>query len=88
MNISELLASYRSLWINRKLPVEDGEEKTLLQAIKKDLKDELTHPRLRKNSADKFLAATKRIMNSSLEDNVKLHLIKLHLLVLDEVKDK
>lgn len=85
MNYKELLQAYRKLWSNRALPVEDHEYETLQKAIKKELMDEMTHPRTRKNPHQKFHLAVKRILSSELNDEQKISLINMHLQVFEEL---
>ncbi|MCM3595927.1 hypothetical protein M4D55_09055 [Metabacillus idriensis] len=82
----ELLEVYRKLWSNRQLEVSDDDMQTLLGAIKVELQDELTHPRLRKNTEQKFFSAVKRISMASLGDQEKLTLIDLHIKVYEEIR--
>lgn len=75
-----LLNAYRSIWNNRSLTAETGhEEKVLKEAILRELKDENSHPRVRRLPAEKYILATKRIIESSIIDEEKVLLIKLHL---------
>ncbi|MGG4490523.1 hypothetical protein [Metabacillus idriensis] len=82
----ELLKVYRKLWSNRQLEVSDDDMQTLLGAIKVELQDEMTHPRLRKNTEKKFFSAIKRISASSILDQEKLTLIDLHIKVYEEIR--
>lgn len=88
LDAKELLDAYRQLWTKRVLPVENGELKTLKSAIEKDLRDEMTHPRLRKNKYEKFHLAIKRIVFSSLNDSEKVGLIVFHNNVLEKLEAK
>lgn len=83
-DINTLFESYQSLWNNRSFhaPLENSEE-MLKEAVLRDLKDELTHPRLRKTHHEKFTAAARRIMNSNLSNDEKAALIQLHLDILE-----
>lgn len=75
-----LLNAYRSIWKNRRLSAETGhEEKVLKEAIFRELKDKNSHPRVRRLPAEKYVLATKRIIESSMTDEEKVLLIKLHL---------
>ncbi|MFY4776883.1 hypothetical protein [Metabacillus sp. RGM 3146] len=78
--MNTLFESYQSLWNNRSFhaPLKNPEE-ILKEAVLQDLRDELTHPRLRKSHYEKFTAAAKRIMNSNLSNDEKAALIQLHL---------
>lgn len=87
MNYSDLLSVYRDLWTNRALPVERDEYQTLILAITKELKDEMTHPRLRKNHMEKFYSSVSRIISSSLNNNQKVQLIDLHILVMKDIEN-
>jgi hypothetical protein len=74
-----LLNSYRSLWNNRQLDYTDSSaEAVLKEAIKRDLLDENSHPRIRKNKEEKYYLAIKRIVESSLHEKDKLQLIQLY----------
>ncbi|WP_078381706.1 hypothetical protein [Sutcliffiella halmapala] len=74
---TKLLIAYQQLWSNRSLKIEGVSETELLkEAIKVELKDELTHPRTRKQPIEKYFLAIKRITNSNLEDSDQLLLIK------------
>jgi hypothetical protein len=83
MDAKEILDAYRQLWINRELPIEIDETETLRAAIEKELKDEMTHPRLRKSPYEKFHISVKRIVASSLNDDYKIKLIVSHINVLE-----
>jgi hypothetical protein len=75
----ELLEAYRSLWSNRSLPATAEEARAvLIEAIQRDLKDEMTHPRLRKSPYEKFALALKRISDSSLSAEAKYLLIRIY----------
>lgn len=86
MDVTELLDAYRQLWTKRELSVENGELETLKSAVEKELKDEMTHPRLRKNIYEKFQLAIKRIVFSSLNDTEKVELIAFHNNVLEKLE--
>ncbi len=74
-----LLNSYRGLWNNRQLGYTDSSaEAVLKEAIKRDLLDENSHPRIRKNKEEKYYLAIKRIIESSLHEKDKLQLIQLY----------
>lgn len=85
---SELLEAYKSLWLNRTLPIEENPAHTLRSAIEKELKDEITHPRLRKTPHEKFYLSVKRIVTSSLHDNQKVNLVDYHLQILEELSNE
>lgn len=81
--MNELLHAYRSLWNNRLLQGEGIE--VLIEAISRELKDESTHPRLRKGLHEKYYLATKRIIESSLEPSIKIALLSIHLEQLEKI---
>ncbi|MCA1030294.1 hypothetical protein LCL95_04480 [Bacillus timonensis] len=87
-NAKELLHSYRQLWNNRLLTSSDENSwEILVNAISIDLKDELTHPRVRKSIHKKFSMAIKRISESNLPEKEKLELIHLHIVILEDLED-
>jgi hypothetical protein len=90
-NPDRLLEAYKALWNNRSLshsarPVTERLE----EAIRVELKDELTHPRTRKSPWAKYFLAIKRISESPLKETEKLGLIHQFNLVMDQliVEDK
>lgn len=82
-DFDHLLNEYRKLWNNRVLAVRDSSEETLVDAIKRELLDENSHPRIRKNKHEKFFLAVKRISQSKLTDMDKINLINLHIELLE-----
>ncbi|MGD6992918.1 hypothetical protein [Sutcliffiella horikoshii] len=85
---SRLVELYKLLWNNRSMEfLVGGDQKELLeQAIRRELKDELTHPRTRKQPMDKYYLAVKRIVESKLNATEQILLIKEFTLVLEEIK--
>lgn len=79
-----LLNAYRKLWSNRSLQLNNdkGENKNeqdlLCQTIKKDLLDEMTHPRVRQPQDVKLQWAVKRIEESDLDPTTKDNLLSLY----------
>lgn len=57
----------------------------LVEIIRIELLDELTHPRVRKTTIEKLQIAYERIENSSLSDNLKMELKKLYMTVYKNV---
>lgn len=88
MDYEQLLSSYRVLWSNRSLPIEQNALYTLEEAIKKDILDEMTHPRLRKSKEKKLIAAIKRIIQSSLTEHEKLELIHIHMMIYERLMNE
>ncbi len=79
MNFDVLLEHYRSIWNNRLLAEEGkGSQEVLTEAIKRELLDENSHPRIRKGMYEKYFSAINRILKSSIAPEAKLLLIELH----------
>lgn len=86
VSFDELLEEYRQIWNNRILETEGkGSEVTLVEAIKRELQDENSHPRIRKNKYEKYYSAIKRVINSTTSLEAKLLLIKIHNEVMEEL---
>jgi hypothetical protein len=87
----QLFESYRSLWSNRSF-IKDEElteeycKSLLYEAIEKELRDEMTHPRTRQSPEIKFFYAIKRIINSNLSEQEKLSLIHIYISVMEQIK--
>jgi hypothetical protein len=75
----KLLNEYRKLWNNRKLEEDHNAEMILKEAISRELKDENSHPRVRKTIYEKFYLAVKRITQSDLDETSKNALIQMHI---------
>lgn len=87
VDYSELLAAYRTLWVNR--PIVSSEEQSkevLLEMIRRDLRDENSHPRARKNPYAKFYLATRRILDSTITDDKKLVLMNAHIEIFENIE--
>ncbi|WRP04933.1 hypothetical protein U9J35_13505 [Rossellomorea aquimaris] len=75
-----LLEAYRQIWKNRLLISEGtSSEMILKETIKRELLDGNSHPRVRKSKEEKYLSATKRIIESDLTSEEKASLIEVHL---------
>jgi hypothetical protein len=86
MSFDALLGEYRLVWNNRLLGSEGkGSEETLFEAIKRELLDENSHPRIRKNKFEKYYSAIKRVIDSTVSQEAKLLLIKIHNEVMEEL---
>ncbi len=86
MSFDALLEEYRLIWNNRLLDSQGkGSEETLFEAIKRELLDENSHPRIRKNRFEKFYSAIKRVIDSTVSQDAKLLLIKIHNEVMEEL---
>jgi len=84
-----LLNEYRLIWNNRLLAGrEEDSKEILLDAIKRELLDENSHPRIRKNKFVKYYFAIKRVMESTVSTDAKLKLIKLHNQIMAELSEE
>lgn len=85
-NYDELLSEYRMIWNNRLLASSDrSSEETLTEAVKRELLDENSHPRIRKNKFEKYFSAVNRITQSPISNEAKVSLIQLHNDVMDDL---
>lgn len=85
-NFDELLAEYRMIWNNRMLAASDSSsEETLKEAVKRELLDENSHPRIRKNKFEKYYSAINRITKSTISNEAKVSLIHLHNGVMEQL---
>lgn len=88
-NFTALLEQYRSIWNNRLLETnERNSEETLKEAIRRELLDENSHPRIRKNRFEKYYSAIARIISSQVRDEMKIRLIKLHNTIMAELGEE
>ncbi|MEC1521339.1 hypothetical protein P9D43_04685 [Neobacillus niacini] len=85
-NFDELLAEYRKIWNNRLLTASDrSSEDTLKEAVSRELLDENSHPRIRKNKFEKYYSAIKRITQSTISNEAKVALILFHNGVMEQL---
>ena len=85
-NYDELLVEYRKIWNNRLLDEGDSSSKgTLKEALKRELLDENSHPRIRKNKFEKYYSAINRIAQSTISNEAKVALIQLHNGVMEQI---
>ncbi len=84
----ELLEIYRNLWNHRILSLDNqSEEVVLKKTIKRELLDELAHPRVRSSLSKKYELAIKRILYANaISDSQKLLLMKTFTEQLDELQ--
>jgi CRISPR/Cas system CMR-associated protein Cmr3 (group 5 of RAMP superfamily) len=81
----QLLQDYRLIWNNRLLQIEGQDsDQILLEAIKREINDENSHPRIRRNKYEKFYLATKRIIEAPIPIQSKIDLIYLHKNMMEE----
>jgi CRISPR/Cas system CMR-associated protein Cmr3 (group 5 of RAMP superfamily) len=84
-SFEQLLYDYRLIWNNRLLHNEGLESEQILQeAIRREINDENSHPRIRRNKYEKFYLATKRIIEAQIPNQSKLDLILLHKKMMEE----
>jgi hypothetical protein len=87
----QLLNAYRQLWSNRSLRLKHGEETNkeaqdlLYEAVKKDLLDEMTHPRVRQSPDIKLQWGIERIKNGDLEQKMKDELVSFYHSIYNEL---
>jgi hypothetical protein len=82
-----LLKEYSSVWKNRDLLDENqSPEQILKEAIKRELLDQNSHPRVRKPISEKYISASKRILESGLSSESKVELLDLHIQMIDQLK--
>ncbi|MEK3990842.1 MULTISPECIES: hypothetical protein [Robertmurraya] len=82
--MKKVIEAYRSLWNNRLLNEGDDED-VLREAISRELKDEFSHPRVRKQPHEKYYLATKRVIESDIESDMKLSLLVIHLEEMEKI---
>lgn len=82
--MKKVIEAYRSLWNNRLLNEGDDED-VLREAISRELKDEFSHPRVRKQPHEKYYLATKRVIESDIESDMKLSLLTIHLEEMEKI---
>ncbi|WP_456274363.1 hypothetical protein [Bacillus sp. AK031] len=88
MKSTEMLKAYKSIWNHRSLNQERTEPGDVLkEAILRELLDENSHPRIRKNKEIKYYFAVKRILESTLSAEAKLQLIQLHTSLLQDLRN-
>ncbi|MCA1321431.1 hypothetical protein LC085_16115 [Bacillus tianshenii] len=84
-----ILEAYKELWSNRSLSqTAKNESEQLAEAIRIELKDELTHPRTRLSRNAKYFLAIKRICRSSLKESEKLALIEQFNYVMEQLVEE
>ncbi|XXM74293.1 hypothetical protein ACQ0QQ_10675 [Lysinibacillus sphaericus] len=83
-----LLKEYSSVWKNRNFDDENqSPEQILKEAIKRELLDQNSHPRVRKPISEKYISASKRILESGLSSESKVELLDLHIQMIDQLKE-
>ena len=85
INFDELLTEYRMIWNNRILAASDSSEETLTEAVKRELLDENSHPRIRKNKFEKYYSAISRITQSTISNEAKVSLIHVHTGIMEKL---
>lgn len=82
--MKKVLEAYRSLWNNRLLN-EGDDEYVLREAVSRELKDEFSHPRVRKQPHEKYYFATKRVIDSDIESELKISLLSIHVEEMEKI---
>ncbi|OIK14550.1 hypothetical protein BIV60_11325 [Bacillus sp. MUM 116] len=84
-----VLNEYRKVWNNRLLIINGkSSDEILKEAIIRELLDENSHPRVRKNRYEKYFAAIKRITGSNLTPESKVYLIEVHNQLMEELNNE
>ncbi len=82
----KLLESYRRLWPERSATSRVQTEEDMERLIIIELKDELTHPRVRKTKQQKLELAIQRINNTQLDELEKQELIDYYKEIADQIQ--
>jgi hypothetical protein len=86
VSFADLLEEYRLIWNHRLLATSvKSSEEILVEAIKRELLDENSHPRIRKSKYEKYFSAIKRVSDSPVSAEAKLLLIKIHTQIMEEL---
>jgi hypothetical protein len=85
-NYEELLSLYKKIWNSRDLKSEEDSAVVLKEAMKRELNDENSHPRVRKNKETKFFFAIKRVTESELTIEEKYKLIACYTAELEKLR--
>ncbi|MGZ9818252.1 hypothetical protein ACXM0N_20595 [Peribacillus simplex] len=80
----ELLVAYLSIWNNRKV-TDGGGREVLSELIRRELLDENAHPRARKPVLEKFYLCIKRVMESSLSEEMKNAIVVAYITELERL---
>ncbi|MFF2858010.1 MULTISPECIES: hypothetical protein [unclassified Peribacillus] len=80
----ELLMAYLSIWNNRKV-TDGGGREVLAELIRRELLDENAHPRARKSVLEKFYLCIKRVMESSLSEEMKNAIVMAYITELERL---
>lgn len=82
-----LLHQYRQIWNHRLLVANLSSEEILYEAILRELKDENSHPRVRRTIYEKFFLALQRLQRSSIPDAAKAQLIAIHIDMMEKISE-
>lgn len=86
MDFELLLKEYRNIWNHRSLVCKGStSEQILKEAMKKELLDENSHPRIRKNRYEKYYLSIHRLTNSSIPPESKLCLLQIYNELMEEL---
>lgn len=84
-NEQKLLLLYLKIWNNRQLDYA-SEDKLIFELIRRELLDENTHPRVRKNKFEKFYTSIERLSASELKDDEKVLLLDVYVQMMKQLK--
>jgi hypothetical protein len=86
-NYEVLLHLFKKIWKNRDLKSNESDSGVILkESVVRELKDENSHPRVRKSKEVKYYFAIKRITESTLTKEEKYLLIEYYTLQMDELR--
>jgi hypothetical protein len=86
MDFELLLKEYRNIWNHRSLcSEENNSEQILKEAMKRELLDQNSHPRVRKNRYEKYYLSIHRLTNSSIPPETMLCLIQIYNELMEEL---
>ncbi|WP_153126450.1 hypothetical protein [Peribacillus tepidiphilus] len=83
----QLLQAYLQIWNNRGIQSEDDAGTVLKELIKRELLDENSHPRVRKNKYEKFYLSVKRLAESSLHPEEKVALLAFYISTMQDLQN-
>jgi hypothetical protein len=83
-----LLEDYRTIWKNRLLHTGNKAAEIILkEAIRRELLDENSHPRVRKPVNAKYVSSSKRIIESDLSPDSKIELLRIHIEMIEGLNE-
>lgn len=86
MNDKDVVEAFALMWQDRS-SIERGSIEDIKNLIRFELKDEFTHPRVRRTPMEKYQFAIGRIEKLEVVQDIKLELIRLYRNELDSITD-